>query len=883
MIHVPSSDLSRGFYNFIKVSLISLGLLCPLFAQDGISFDYKNISIKSALMLLLEEHDIPIIFSDDTPDTLVSASCNGCSDVEAVSTILSSFSSITWKKNKSQFIVTRSLRPYIFAVSGVVIDHETGEPIPFANVFIPSLDVGDISNRDGIFSIPNIPVRSCSLAISYIGYEPEKLFLLFPKDEIIFQNIKLKSKILVSKEVSITGLTREFMGRSSSPGQVSFSPRHISTLPNLGEVDIFRSLQFLPGVQLGSGRSSNLYIRGGSPDQNLIILDGLPIYLSSHMFGFISGISADAIKDVQVYKGSIPSEYGGRVSSVIDLSSRSGNSNKMNGTIYGNLMSQGMTMEFPLFKRGNWILNLRKSNPVTQYSKLYDSIQDFVTGDDNFNLLTQTAESYNDQKADYNISSSYEDLVSRLSFLINPRHRLTLTHVSGVDSILEDRDYWGFNSILGRDTIHIKEKTDLKNSGSILNWSSKWSHNYDSYLSISRYIINSYHDTEQSIPIGINSSYSIGEANEHNLFSDQTIKFNNSYKGFKYHTISGGLEETYFSMHFERDNTDGTTSNSSQVNRKEFLYSFFLQDKWEPQIPLEIQSGLRISYYGGNEKFYAEPRLALKYKMKPQLSLESSLGKHHQFVHRLSGDYSTRGLQNMWITSSEIIPCISSTNYHSSINWDTDVYDISLSGYYRSITDLFQFRDSFTPHSNYGLDQESIDLGKGNSSGLEMLIRRKTGHISGWISYNLNQTEYDFPSLNKGEIFLADHNKMHELKLVLVTSLWGLDLTSNWVFSSGGPYTSIERMFVEPGSGYGIKITGGRNERKMGAVHHLDINISKSLEINFAIIDIGCSIYNVYNQSNVSHKRYNPYTSQLTVKDVSMFGITPNAYIKIHF
>ena len=176
MIHVPSSDLSRGFYNFIKVSLISLGLLCPLFAQDGISFDYKNISIKSALMLLLEQHDIPIIFSDDTPDTLVSASCNGCSDVEAVSTILSSFSSITWKKNKSQFIVMRSLRPYMFAVSGAVIDHETGEPIPFANVFIPSLDVGDISNRDGIFSIPNIPVRSCSLAISYIGYEPCLLY-----------------------------------------------------------------------------------------------------------------------------------------------------------------------------------------------------------------------------------------------------------------------------------------------------------------------------------------------------------------------------------------------------------------------------------------------------------------------------------------------------------------------------------------------------------------------------------------------------------------------------------------------------------------------------------------------------------------------------------
>ena len=190
-------------------------------------------------------------------------------------------------------------------------------------------------------------------------------------------------------------------------------------------------------------------------------------------------------------------------------------------------------------------------------------------------------------------------------------------------------------------------------------------------------------------------------------------------------------------------------------------------------------------------------------------------------------------------------------------------------------------KESFTPHFNHNLDQENIDKGKANARGLEILLRKKTGGISGWIAYNLNQVVYNFPSLNEGKIFLADHNKTHELKSVIVTRVWGLDFTANWVLSSGGPYTSRERLFVEPGSGYGIKIIGDRNERRLGAVHHLDINISKSLKINTAIIDVGCSIYNVYNQNNISHKRYNPYTSQLSVKDVSMFGITPNAYIKI--
>ena len=194
------------------------------------------------------------------------------------------------------------------------------------------------------------------------------------------------------------------MDRSNSPGQISFSPRHISTLPNLGEVDIFRSLQFLPGVQLGLGGTSGLYIRGGTPDQNLVILDGMPIYQTEHMFGFISGITADAIKDIQVYKGSIPAQFGGRVSSVIELTSRNGNSLKPHGAFYGNLMSQGIAAEVPIFSRGSWIVNLRRS--INVQSDLYKSIQEFVTGDDKFNLLSQSADQLINQKAFYELQSS---------------------------------------------------------------------------------------------------------------------------------------------------------------------------------------------------------------------------------------------------------------------------------------------------------------------------------------------------------------------------------------------------------------------------------------------------------------------------------------------
>ena len=158
MTHVPSSDLSKVFHNFIIVSLISLGSLSSLIAQKGITFNHRDISMKSALILLVEQNDVSIIFSDDIPDTLISASCEECSEIEAISAILSSSSSVIWEKNRSQFVIMESPEFYRFAVSGRALDQETGEPIPFANIFIPTFDIGDISNRDGTFSIANIPV-----------------------------------------------------------------------------------------------------------------------------------------------------------------------------------------------------------------------------------------------------------------------------------------------------------------------------------------------------------------------------------------------------------------------------------------------------------------------------------------------------------------------------------------------------------------------------------------------------------------------------------------------------------------------------------------------------------------------------------------------------
>ena len=882
VIRARSYKLTHLF-KFLLAGLIYLSSAFAVIKTDSISFQFHNTPLKNALKQLIDDHGVSIVFPDDIVNTPISAQCKSCTQEEAVVAVLST-SNLVWKQTGNQFTVFNPVTPFRFAVSGRAMDKETGEPIPFANVFIPELMIGDISRNDGSFSILNISTRVCTLTISYIGYETKKTYLLFPKDENIFQEIFISPKILTTAAVSIMGTAREFMDRSNSPGQISFSPRHISTLPNLGEVDIFRSLQLLPGIQLGLGGTSGLNIRGGTPDQNLVLLDGMPLYQTDHLFGFVSGMNANAIKDVQVYKGGFPAKYGGRISSVIELTSRNGNSLKHHGSIYGNLMSQGISGEIPVLSRGSWLFNFRSSTTSTFQTELYESIQAYVTGDDNFNLIGESADIEKQQRLEYSPQFSYYDFTNRFSFMVTPNHRFTLTSTAGMDSIRESREFFGFSTILGNDSSYTQGSTEWKNSGTTLNVSSKWNHESDTQITLSNYDYSSSYDSKDSADVN-NVRMMIGSVHEENTLQDRSIKFHHRYVGFENHKIESGIDETFYDIMFYDYKMDGSISNESSIEQNGFLHSFYIQDLWVPSPRWVIQPGLRVSYFSERVGFYTSPRLSVINKISPNITVESFIGKHYQFVHRLSGYNTTRGTQGMWILSSEDIPNLSSLNTHFGLNWDFSDYTITSEFYYRSMEDLVQFKESsisVTTLRNDRSEEESLmNIGSGKTNGIEIILRKRKGPITGWLSYQQNKTKYNFPELNNGKSFLSDHDKTQEFKSVFMTNIGFWELTANWVFASGHVYTDSEN--VEVVTGNEIIIASGRNESRLPLIHHLDVSLSKTWGVSIAKIHTGLSIYNLYDRNNISHKRYNPYKSVLTMTDVAMFGITPTIFLKISF
>ena len=869
-------------FKFFLAGLIYLSSAFAVIKTDSISFQFHNTPLKKILKQLIDDHGVSIVFPDDIVNTPISAQCKSCTQEEAVVAVLST-SNLVWEQTGNQFTVFNPVTPFRFAVSGRAMDKETGEPIPFANVFIPELMIGDISRSDGSFSILNISTRVCTLTISYIGYETKKTYLLFPKDENIFQEIFMSPKVLTTAAVSIIGTTREFMDRSNSPGQISFSPRHISTLPNLGEVDIFRSLQLLPGIQLGLGGTSGLNIRGGTPDQNLILLDGMPLYQTDHLFGFVSGMNANAIKDVQVYKGGFPAKYGGRISSVIELTSRNGNSLKHHGSIYGNLMSQGISGEIPVLSRGSWLFNFRSSTTSTFQTELYESIQACVTGDDNFNLIGESADIEKQQRLEYSPQFSYYDFINRFSFMVTPNHRYTLTSTTGMDSIRESREFFGFSTILGYDSTYTQGSTEWKNSGITLNVSSKWNHESDTQITLSNYDYSSSYDSKDSADVN-NVRMVIGSVQEENTLKDRSIKFHHRYVGLENHKIESGIDETFYDIMFYDHKMDGSISNESIIEQNGFLHSFYAQDLWAPSPLWIIQSGLRVSYFSERVGFYTSPRLSVIHKISPNITIDSFIGKHYQFVHRLSGYNTTRGTQGMWVLSSEDIPIISSLNTHFGLNWDFSDYTITGEFYYRSMDDLVQFKESSipVPTLEYGRAKENslIHQGSGKTNGIEIILRKRKGPISGWLSYQQNKTKYNFPELNNGQSFLSDHDKTQEFKSVFMTNIGSWELTANWVFASGHVYTDSENIEIE---NLQIIISSDRNESRLPPIHHLDVSLSKTWMFSIAKIHTGLSIYNLYNRNNISHKRYNPYKSELTMTDVAMFGITPTIFLQISF
>jgi outer membrane receptor for ferrienterochelin and colicin len=792
-------------------------------------------------------------------------------------------------------------------IKGYVIDAKSGENLPYANVTVKGEKIGATTNTEGYFIILNVPLKVDTLEIFYIGYVT-KIVDLKNMDRSKTLTIKMEQSFLETEAITVTAEEYQIWKKSDEVSQITFSPMQISSLPNLGEADIFRSLQLLPGISGVSDGSAGLYIRGGTPDQNLVLLDGMTVYHVDHFFGFFSAFNADAIKDVQVFKGGFPSIYGGRLSSVVDLTGKTGNVNETRIGLGINLLSVNGLLEVPLFEKGSFIISARRSYTDIIQNGMYINFYDFLFGEENPQSSAPGPGQgrRGQQTEEIRPAFYYYDLNAKLSYNPSRKDAFALSFYSGKDNLNNTQELGGLkfggsdeDDVFG--TRITEEITDWGNIGSSFKWSRQWHDRFSTNFLFagSQYLSNYDHNArfeDESGGSGLNDSISVfrggGFASEEdNKINDMTFRLDSDWHLSDAHRLGFGTWISQIETDYKATLND--TIDLFSRNNKSMQYALYLQDKWQLSDPWQLTLGLRTTAYDKTNQFYFEPRAAINYSFTDHLTLKGAWGYYHQFIHRIANENILDGSRDFWLIADEDLIPESSEHYIAGISYEDDDYLLEIEAFHKNMDNLIEYSRRFQTGADYG---ELFFFGSGISKGIELLAQKKAGAFNGWLSYTFSDVEYNFPNFNNGDPFPASHERPHEFKSVATYSYGKWSFAATWVFASGQPYTSPENQyFLEllTGDAQSYIHVSDKNTNRLPEYHRLDISVSYHLvpptdnwgkrKKNSWDGEIGLSIYNLYNNNNVWYRKYDLDVTPVTITNVNMLGFTPSVYLKLNF
>lgn len=715
-----------------------------------------------------------------------------------------------------------------FTISGVIKDAESREDLIGANFYIPSIGSGTVSNSYGFYSL-TLEEGLYQVIISYLGYEEQ--FKEIELNQDIILNIDLAQKESSIGEIVITESkvkARENVERPAM-GVMDITAKEIKEIPVIaGEKDLLKALQLLPGVQSGSEGTAGFYVRGGGPDQNLILLDEAVIYNPFHLFGFFSVFNVDAIKNVELIKGGFPSKYGGRLSSILDISLKDGNKNSFHGEGGIGTISSRLTLEGPLIKdKASFIVSGRRT--------YLDQLAILVAPKDIEDQIPQIF---------------FYDLNAKLNWQVGDKDRLYLSGYFGKDKFsfkspadnIEFNVPWGNTSATARWN-HIFGKKLFLNTSAIYT-------NYDFAFELKQ--------TASDTSAGNNLELKVSTGIE-----DWTGKMDFDFYPNVNHNMKFGLNYTYhtFTPTTSKTILDVLDSTISSPVDKRYVTELaaYVSDEISISDRFSAYVGLRFPafIYKKTNYFGVEPRLIGNYKLNNNSSIKASYTMMNQYIHLVTN--STLSFPwDIWVPSSDIIKPKRSHQVSAGyfLNFKDDEYEASVETYYKDMSNMIEYKegaDIFLPDTL----EKQLEFGKGNSYGAEFFIKRRSGRLNGWLGYTLSWSNREFAGLNGGRPFPAKYDRRHDLSLVGI-----YDFNDMWSFSAAFVYGSghsltlpIGRVWFPDsddlnGSGEFFSDYTDRNGFKLNSYNRLDLGIKRTKHRKRFDSIFRFDIYNVYSRRN---------------------------------
>jgi len=713
-------------------------------------------------------------------------------------------------------------------ISGFVKDKTNGEVLIGATIYEPKTKVGCRTNSYGFFSL-TLGTVSNSIKISYIGYKTKEFFIPTNHQDKLL--IELEPQYLNTEEVIVTATFSDENVKSAEMGIATVTPSEIRNIPVIfGEQDLLKTIQLLPGINSAGEGSSSFFVRGGSPDQNLILLDEATVYNPSHLMGFFSVFNSDAIKDVKIYKGSAPAQYGGRLSSLLDINMNDGNSKNFHANGGIGLISSRITAEGPIIEnKSSFIISGRRT-----YADLF--------------LALSTNESLK-KSALY-----FYDLNLKANYNLNENDRFYLSGYLGRD-VVEINDQFGFN--WGNTTLTLR-----------------WNHIFNDKLFLNSSLIYSKYDYLVNIENGqtlidIKSSIedlSLKEDFQYFINPENTILFGlNAIK----HNFTPGKLNSY---------TDTSTSFTNNVSDKYAVeFALYLSHEFNLGELIKLNYGVRYSGFAllGPGTFYTfdkdgdvsnstnysdgelvkyyntfEPRFAANYLLDADKSIKMAYSRNSQYLHLLSNTTSTTPLDIWQPSTNNVAPGIAdqiSLGYFQ--NFDNNNYEFSIETYYKNLQNQIEYKNGADLLANPNVEAELV-YGSGSSYGLEFLLKKKSGRFTGWIGYSLAKSVRDFDDIDQGNPFPAKFDRTHDLSIVASYQFndnWNFSAT--WVFNTGNAVTYPSGKYMIDGNV--VNYYTSRNDYRMPDNHRLDLSATYYFENKGSYSsNLNFSLYNAYGQKN---------------------------------
>ncbi len=742
-------------------------------------------------------------------------------------------------------------------LSGTVRDANTGETLIGAVITEDLAQVSTSTNSYGFYSLL-LPQGDRTVSVSYVGYETQTKVLSL--NESIKYDVELIPNQNKLEEVIVSGTRRSKNVKSPQMGAFKFSTEEIKNVPVLfGEKDLLKTIQLLPGVQSGGEGSANFFVRGGGGDQNLILLDEAIVYNASHLLGFFSTFNSDAVKDVQLYKGGIPSQYGGRISSVLDIAMVDGNQKEFSAEGGIGLIASRLKVSAPLSDgRGSFMISGRRT-----YADLFLKLS-----------------------SDQDVKQSklyFYDLNAKLNYRIDDRNKIFVSGYFGKDD-LGFSDKFGFN--WGNSTATIR-----------------WNHIFNDRLFGNTSLI--YSDFNYNVGVNGNS----GDFDIASKIGNFNLKQDFSFYPSNSSTIRFGvnaLNQTIRPASLSADE-DANVNSIRIEKRKGWDISAYFSHEWKATERLSLLYGLRLSdfmvigpgtfysfdgerdvvgeqYFGNGTvaKHYInlEPRLSASLLLNSQSSIKLSYNRMVQNLHQLTNSTSALPTDQYVLSSLNIKPQLADqVAFGYFRNFSENTYEFSVESYYKSMDNQIDFRTGADLQANKLLEGELL-FGKGRAYGLEFLLRKSRGKLSGWIGYTLSKSERKFNGINQGNWFNARQDRTHDVSIVTMYKLsdkWSFG--ANLIFNSGNAVTY-------PAGKYDLNNTTlfyytERNSHRAPNYHRLDLSATyepqKSNKRFTSSWTFG--IYNAYNRRNAYIVDFRENENNPTITEayqIALFGIIPS-------